>query len=179
MNLLGLRKLSNGLKRCAIMKTLIICISVHHGNTEKIARAMAKVLGADLLKPYEADMKKLNQYDLIGFGSGIYDGKHHKSLVDIADKLPRAINKNAFIFSTFGVPAFAVNGGNIKEYIAKNHLLLREKLQSKGRTIIDEFSCVGFNTNSFLKLFGGINNGRPDENDLKNAREFAMKLIRT
>lgn len=160
------------------MKTLIICISVHHGNTEKVARAMAEVLGADVLKPHEADMKKLGQYDLIGFGSGIYDGKHHKFLLGLADKLSRTINKNAFIFSTFGVPAFAVNGGNIKEYIAKNHLLLREKLQSKGRTIIDEFSCVGFNTNSFLKLFGGINKGRPNEKDLENARDFARCLVR-
>lgn len=26
------------------MKTLIICISTHHGNTEKIAKAMAEII---------------------------------------------------------------------------------------------------------------------------------------
>lgn len=31
------------------MKTLIICISVHHGNTRKIAQVMAEVLDADIL----------------------------------------------------------------------------------------------------------------------------------
>jgi hypothetical protein len=36
--------------------------------------------------------------------------------------------------------------------------------------------CPGFNTNSFLKFFGGINKGRPNANDLKRAEEFAMNL---
>jgi hypothetical protein len=40
------------------------------------------------------------------------------------------------------------------EYVAKSHSSLREKLQSKGYTIVDEFSCAGFNTNSFNKLWG-------------------------
>jgi len=34
-----------------MMKTLVICISVHHGNTRKIAQAMAEVLDADMLEP--------------------------------------------------------------------------------------------------------------------------------
>ena len=42
--------------------------------------------------------------------------------------------------------------------------------------IVDEFTCTGFNTNSFLKLFGGINKGRPNADDLKHAEEFAQKL---
>ena len=32
------------------MKTLIIYDSVHHGNTDKVARAMVKVLNAQLLR---------------------------------------------------------------------------------------------------------------------------------
>jgi hypothetical protein len=28
----------------------------------------------------------------------------------------------------------------------------------------------------FLKLFGGVDNGRPNSEDLKNAEEFALKL---
>ena len=61
-------------------------------------------------------------------------------------------------------------------YVAKNHSSLREKLQSKGYMIVDEFSCAGFNTNSFNKLFGGINKGRPNAEDLKRAEEFAQNL---
>jgi len=61
-------------------------------------------------------------------------------------------------------------------YVDQNHLLLREKLQSKGYEIVDEFSCAGFNTNSINKLFGGINKSRPNAEDLKYAEEFAQKL---
>jgi hypothetical protein len=57
-------------------------------------------------------------------------------------------------------------------------LPLREKLQSKGYTIVDEFICPGHNTNKFLKAFGGTNKGRPNAEDLKHAEEFAQKLKR-
>jgi len=63
------------------MKTIIIYISVHHGNTEKAAKVMADILDADLLQVKQADANMLGQYDLIGFGSGIYFGKHHESLL--------------------------------------------------------------------------------------------------
>jgi flavodoxin len=59
----------------------------------------------------------------------------------------------------------------------KNHLLIKQKLQSKGYTIVDEFACAGFNTNSFLKYFGGINKGRPNAEDLNRAEGFARGLI--
>jgi flavodoxin len=63
-----------------------------------------------------------------------------------------------------------------EEYVTNNHAPLREKLQSKGYVIIDEFSCLGYNTNSFLSAFGGINKGRPNADDLKHAEEFAQNL---
>ena len=50
------------------------------------------------------------------------------------------------------------------------------KLQSKGYMIVDEFSCGGFNTNSFNKLFGLINKGKTNAEDLKHAEEFAQNL---
>ena len=61
-------------------------------------------------------------------------------------------------------------------YVTENHSLLREKLQSKGYVIVDEFSCAGYNTNSFNRLFGGINKGRPNAEDLKQAESFAQTL---
>ena len=60
--------------------------------------------------------------------------------------------------------------------MVKTHKLLREKLQSKGYTIVDEFNCKGFNTFAFLRLFGGMNKGRPNSEDLKNAETFANSL---
>ena len=85
-----------------IMKTLIICFSYHHKNTEKIASVFAKTLDAEVKTPSEVDPNGLSDYDLIGFGSGISFGNHYKELLDLVDKLPAVNNKKAFIFSTSG-----------------------------------------------------------------------------
>ena len=63
------------------MKTLIIYTSVHHGNTEKVAGVMASILNARLLQVKQATASMLDKYDLIGFGSGIYFGRHHKQTI--------------------------------------------------------------------------------------------------
>jgi len=81
----------------------------------------------------------VQEYSLIGFGSGIYDGKHHQSLFDLVEKVPQVTGKQAFLFSTCGVPTIGMNDG----YAAGNHAPLREKLHAKGYVIVDEFSCVG------------------------------------
>jgi len=159
-----------------VMKSLLVVFSYHHQNTDQIAKVFAKVLNAQIKTPKQIRSKELQEYDLIGFGSGIYGGKHHKTLLNLADKLLPDTNNKAFIFSTCGIPVFLVNGELFDEYVIKNHSLLREKLQSKGYQIINEFSCAGFNTNSFLKLFGGLNKGRPNVEDLKHAEEFVQNL---
>ena len=151
------------------MKSLLVLFSYHHNNTEKIANVFAKVLDAPIKTPQQIDPEELQEYSLIGFGSGIYDGKHHKVLLDLADKLPQVTDRKAFIFSTSGMT------GEAK--VAKDHSPLREKLQSKGYMVVGEFACKGFNTNSFLKYFGGMNKGRPNAEDLKHAEEFAHNLI--
>jgi len=160
------------------MKSLLILFSYHHYNTEKIANIFAKVLDAQIKIPQQTSPEELQQYDLVGFGSGIYSDKHHKLLLELADKLPHVNTKKAFIFSTFGAPMkfMELDKAEFTKYIAKNHSLLREKLQSKGYTIVDEFSCAGFNTNSINKLWGGTNKGRPNAEDLKHAEEFAQNL---
>jgi flavodoxin len=148
--------------------SLLVLYSYHHKNTEKIAKVFAKELDAQIKTPQQINPEELQMYNLIGFGSGIYGEKHHKLLLDLADKLPQVTKRKAFIFSTS-----AMQG---KAKVAKDHLLLREKLQRKGYMIVDEFSCKGFNTNSFMKYFGGMNKGRPNAEDLKHAEEFAQNL---
>ena len=150
------------------MKALIIYISVHHGNTEKIAKVMANILDADLLQVEQADASMLEQYDLIGFGSGIYFGKHHNSLLDFVDKLPMMRNKKAFIFSTSGLRKIW--------FIHNFDKPLKRKLQREGFDIIGEFSCRGLDTYRATKLVGGINKGRPDAKDLRQAKDFARSL---
>ena len=150
------------------MKALVIYISVHHGNTEKIAKVMANALDADLLQVKQMNASMLEQYDFIGFGSGIYFGKYHKSLLDFADTLPMLRNKITFIFSTSGLRKI--------RFIHDFSKPLKEKLQRKGFDVIGEFSCRGFDTSWAAMIVGGINKGRPNARDLKQAEDFARAL---
>jgi len=137
---------------------------------------MAKVLNAKVKSPQQTNPEELNQYDLVGFGAGIDSGKHYKEILDFANNLPQVINKKAFVFSTSGMPIGISGQARLEEYTRKCHTSLKETLQSKGYLIVDEFGCAGFNTNKFLKWFGGINKGRPNAEDLKLAEAFAEKL---
>ena len=160
------------------MRSIVVVCSWHHKNTEKIARSIATVLGAEVKMPREIRPVALGDYDLAGFGSGIYGAQNHESLLDLADTLPHADGRKAFIFSTYGAPEALYKGERLREFIRDNHAALREKLQSRGYTVIGEFACPGLNTNSFLKYFGGLNKGRPDAEDLRHAEEFAENLKR-
>ena len=131
---------------------------------------MAKTLNAELLRADQAelDANMLSDYDLIGFGSGIYGGKHHESLFAFVDKLPSMENKKAFIFSTRGIIKLP--------FIPDFHKPLKKKLQGKGFNIIGEFSCRGWITLGVFKIVGGISKGKPDEKDLRQAENFAHNL---
>jgi flavodoxin len=149
-----------------IVKTIVICFSYHHKNTAKIALVFASTLNAETKTPPEVNPNGLSEYDLIGFGSGIYFGKHHKSLLDLANKLPQVTNKKAFIFSTSG------QTGNTSKF----HKQLREKLQSKGFNIVGEFNCAGLDTYGLMKIVRGLNKEHPNKDDIKQAETFAQSL---
>lgn len=154
-----------------VNKSLIVCVSVHQNCTLKIAKAMSNALDADIKTPSKT--KDISKYDLIGFGSGIYDYTHHKSLLNFVDKLPVVKNKKAFIFSTSGIR----KDSKVFSFVtSKYHDALRTKLESKGYNVLDEFNCLGLDTNSVLKYIGGLNKGRPNLDDLKNAKEFVLNL---
>jgi flavodoxin len=146
------------------LKTLIIYESIHHDNTEKIGKIMAEALNAEILKTNEVNINILNEYDLIGFGSGIYGGKLHKNILGIIDQMTKLSNKKAFVFSTSGQ-------GKIKYNKA-----VEDKLKEKGFEIVGSFACQGFDTFGPFKLIGGIAKGKPDINDINNAKNFAKQL---
>jgi flavodoxin len=150
------------------VKVLIVYISVHHGNTERVAKVVASTLDADLVQVKQADAAVLERYDLVGFGSGIYFGKHHESLLDFVDRLPAVRNKKAFIFSTSGLRKIP--------FVHNFDKSLKEKLQRKGFAIIGEFSCRGYDTSRAAMIVGGINRGRPNARDLQQAEDFGRRL---
>lgn len=144
---------------------LIIYHSEHHGNTKKIAKAMAEKINADILKAADVNLNKFEEYDIVGFGSGVYNGKLHKELSEILSKLSQQDDKKAFIFSTTGS----------KTYSSMAHEQFRPMLEEKGFEIIGEFSCLGFDT-ALTKE--GINKGRPNKQDIKEAEDFIVNIIK-
>jgi flavodoxin len=146
------------------MKCLVVYDTMT-GNTTPVAKAIAQVLKAKLVKCSKIKPSQLAKYDLIGFGSGVYAMKLHKSLLNLADKL-QCQNKKAFIFSTAGSPSL--------KFIW--HSKLKGKLLDKCFEIIGDFSCKGYDNFGPFKLIGGLNKGHPNSEDIKKAKEFARKV---
>ncbi|HMK45415.1 MAG TPA: hypothetical protein VK436_02210 [Methanocella sp.] len=85
------------------MKTLIICESIHNGDTRKIVEAMVNDLNVVVKRPAEVDAVRLREYDLTGFGSGLHNGKLHPHLLKLAQNMSM-VGKAAFVFSTSSIP---------------------------------------------------------------------------
>ena len=148
------------------MKTLIIYVSIQQANTQKIARVMADVLNATLLEPEYVEIGTLKDYDLIGFGSGIYYNRFYKRLRNFIKELPLYEDKKAFLFATCGHD----------ELPSKP---IEKILTKKGFNIIGKFSCLGYNTWFLAKFIGRQHKGKPDSEDFKRAEEFAKGLKET
>jgi flavodoxin len=161
-----------GEAEAADSNVLIVAAISKTGGTAKVARAIAEVFGARLASPRQVNAQELLDYSLIGFGSGIFDQKHHASILGFVESLPELPGRRVFIFSTSGVSRqFAID-----HEIDDPHAILRESLRSKGLELVGEYNCAGFNNNSFLKLFGGMNKGKPDAQDIGRAKSFAGEL---
>ncbi len=144
---------------------LIVCVSEHHGNTHKVAGALADVLHAEVIEPEDVDVTELAHHDLVGFGSGIYFGTAHERLVRLIERLPHGAGRSAFTFSTSGM--FLVPWMGMSN--------VRDRLRDKGYNLLGDFNCRGFDTVGPLRFVGGVNRGRPDEADLTRARRFGRE----
>lgn len=147
------------------MRILIAYSSVHHRNTEKVARAMAEASGGELLDLVRGDGRIPDpaEYDLIGFGSGIYGGKVHKSMKKFLEDLPAGSTK-AFVFSTSSLEKPRYNGQ------------VEKILVEKGYILFNGFSCKGWDSFGPLKLVGGISKSNPDSEDLRAAKEHICRI---
>jgi len=152
-------------------KALVICKSVHRQNTARVAERIAGVLGRSVVTPDEVPYACLDDYELVGFGSGVYYGAFHEAMWRWLRGLPaqRRLTKRAFVFSTSGLaflwPVW--------------HRAFKRELARKGFRTIGEFHCRGFDTWGPLWIAGGINRRHPDERDLNRAAEFAAGMARS
>ncbi|MFZ3554602.1 flavodoxin family protein [Streptomyces sp. BH055] len=148
------------------MNAVIVCHSVSHGNTRRVADAMAEVLDAKVVTPEQADPSELADAGLVGFGSGVFHTKLHPRLTEFARALP-ARQGRAFVFATSGLP---------QTPLTRFARPLVRLLESKGFQVDGSFTCRAFDTWAPFKLVGGINKHRPNDADLAAAREFATRL---
>jgi len=124
---------------------------------------MKPILEAEVISPDKLDVGSIDNYNLIGFASGVYMAKHDKELLKLVEKIPFKRGRKAFTVTTSGV------GRNYNTGL--NHRLIQ-----KGFEIVGEFTTKGWDTFFILALFGGINKGKPNEEDLERARQFAQDL---
>lgn len=146
------------------MKTAIIYYSKHHGNTKKLIDALAsehEITAIDVTQVSTAD---LSGYDLVGFASGIYYSKFHKSVLQFAWQNLNDGQKVFFLY-TYG----AEKQGYTRA--------ITEAVYEHNAQIVGEFGCFGFNTFGPFKLIGGIAKGHPDDTDFANVRAFFNSLI--
>ena len=139
------------------------------GNTEKVAGAIAEGLrqsGAEveLLDMLKTDPDSLAGYDLIGVGAPTFYYREPINVERFMRRIPRAAGKHAFIFLT--------SGG----HPCNTFYHMRRTLSRRGYLTIDAFACHGYDT---YPPFKGANRflGRPDLDDLEQARTFGAQLI--
>ena len=149
------------------MKIAIAYYSKHHSNTKQILDAIKSASSDEitLIDVTNLPSVELSSYDAIGFASGIYYSKFHKSLLKFAqENLPNG--KDVFFIYTYG----AKKDGYTKA--------IRQAISSKDANVLGEYGCFGFNTFGPFKFIGGIAKGHPDDADKKGAVEFYEGLFR-
>lgn len=147
------------------MKTAIVYYSKHHGNTKKLLDAIVAKYDVTLIDVTQTSNHNLEEYDLIGFASGIYYSKFQKSVLKFAENnLPEG--KDVFFVYTYGAKkdGYATSIENI--------------VIQKSANILGHFGCFGFNTFGPFKLIGGIAKGCPTQDDLDNVVIFYENLIK-
>jgi len=127
---------------------------------------MSEVIDCKVMDVKQAQAVDLNNYKVIGFGSGIYFGQHEPALMSFVEKLGNT-KQDVFIFSSRGNP-FAGT---------KYHKAINTILEQKGRSIIGGFSCKGYDCTGPYVIGGGGNKGRPNEADIKNAKRWIKKIL--
>ena len=157
------RYLVNGLteQKGRKMRKAIVYTSVHHGNTEKLVKRIAEECQVDLIDAIKQMNADLNDYDMIGFASGIYYSKFHQSILKFSEENLSA-DKKVFLICTYGGSA---NFKSIEQILNKKHA-----------SVVGKFGCKGYDTFGPFKLVGGIAKGHPNEEDMKNAADFVKGI---
>lgn len=143
----------------------IVYSSTHHGNTEKVLNKIKeKFPETVLIKAGDFNPDDFNRYEAIGFASGIFYLKFAKPVDKLFEQALVGSVQKLFLFTP---PARSMP-------VLKN---FAQKTEQSGKICMGIFGCKGFDTFGPLKLIGGLNKGRPNEDDFKNAIDFLGKIL--
>ena len=141
------------------MKTVIVYVSTHHGNTKKLLEAIAERNDVDLVDVIANERYDLSGYDRIGIASGIAFGKYYPQMLKCLEgNLPEG--KDVFFIHTAGDPRES-HADSAKHIAAERNC-----------RCLGVFFCKGFDTFGPFKLIGGINKHHPDEDEIEQAVRF-------
>ena len=144
------------------MKSIIVYGSRHHGNTKKLVTYLAEKHEIKIVDA-ETDLKvDLNDYDLIGFASGIDFGRFYDPVMDLAGTL----HEGKFVYALY---TCAKDNGRYGKQI-------EELSREKGFKYLGEYGCRGYNTYGPWKLIGGMNKNHPSEDEMERAEKFYEKI---
>ena len=152
------------------MKSLIVYCSEYKNNTEKIARIFAGETDCELVNIKDVNGINIENYNLIGLGSGVYRESLSPKVFRLVDDL-NLKGKNVFVFSTSGV--------GMKFY---NNRLIK-LLESKGAINKGSFACKGsfiareFTNNKLFDFMGRLSQGHPNDRDFKEAKRFIERVL--
>lgn len=142
------------------MNILIIVKSKHNDNTLKIAEAMSEAAPVTLARLEDIENYNIKNFDIIGFGSGVYMGNPDKDMLKFIDKIDYI--GNAFVFST----------SMSLDYIKANERMT-QILTDKGWNVLGSFGCKGFSKMLFFRK----NKLKPDIDDFENAQNFIYDIV--
>lgn len=138
------------------MTEIAVFVDSRGGNTRKVAEAIAEELGitvGDLTVPLPDDAK------ILFLGSGTYGGKPGEAVMKFIGSGTFTGRKAAL----FGTSASSAGSEKIITVMA-------DALKEKGATILGSWHCRG--------RFLFINRGKPDKEDLDNAKKFARDMLK-
>ena len=144
-------------------KTVIVYASKHHGNTFKLVKAICDKYGIAMIDATKEAHVDLQEFDTIGFASGIDFGKFYVEIENFARENLTPQKEVFFLYTC----AMDRNGftDSIKEIALE-----------KDATILGEYGCKGYNTYGPWKLIGGMNKNHPTENEIQECINFYEKL---
>ncbi|MFV0361584.1 MAG: flavodoxin domain-containing protein [Suipraeoptans sp.] len=124
------------------------------GNTKKVAETIASKLRVEA---YDLSEEVSEDTDILFLGSSLYAFDIEASVKDYISKLDKGKIQTVALFGTSAI----TKSGNRK---------MEKLVLSKGIPVVPQYyHCKG--------EFKGINKGRPNENDLEDARKFADSVI--